>query len=160
MIAAVDRHGAIGRANQLPWRLPDDLQRFKALTLRHYVIMGRKTFESIGRPLPGRTNVIITRKPDFAIPGAQVVHSLEDALALCAADDQPFIIGGGEIYRQALPLTQTLYLTEVDTVVPDADATFPHVDLGDWHVATSEPHPADARHAYGFRWVRYQRIAR
>src|SRR5690348_14249937 len=84
MIAAVDRHGAIGRANQMPWRLPDDLQRFKALTLGHHVIMGRKTFESIGRPLPGRTNVIITRQPGFAVPSAQVAHSLDDALALCA----------------------------------------------------------------------------
>ena len=157
IIAALDRNRAIGRDNRLPWRLPADLTRFKALTLGHHVVMGRKTFESIGRPLPGRANVVVTRQPNYEVRGAVVVHSLDEALARCAGDDEPFVVGGAEIYRQALPAAGRLYLTEVDTEVAGADAYFPEIDPAEWRLIDGERHPADADHAYAFCWATYER---
>ena len=157
MIAAMGRHRVIGRDNQLPWRIPADLQRFRTLTRGHHVVMGRKTFESIGRPLPGRTNVVITHQPAFAAPGVHVVHDLPSALALCAGDAQPFIIGGGEIYRLALPLTDRVYLTEVDAAVDGGDAFFPELSTDEWTLASVEDGPDGGQEVPPHRYLVYER---
>ena len=152
MIAALDETRAIGRAGQLPWRLPDDLKRFKALTLGKTVLMGRKTYASIGRPLPQRRNIVLTRDSSFAATGVEVVHDLRDAL-----EDDLFILGGGEIYALALPLATTLELTLVQTVIPDADAFFPAWNGTDWLEVQRGHHAADERHAYAFDFVTLKR---
>lgn len=152
MIAAIDEARAIGRAGELPWRLPDDLKRFKALTRDHTVLMGRKTFESIGRPLPQRRNLVLTRDSSFAASGVEVVHDLQDALT-----DDLMVLGGGEIYALALPLATHLELTLVQTVIPDADAFFPAWDGADWLEVRREHHAADERHAYAFDFVTLRR---
>ena len=131
LIAALGQNGVIGVDNRLPWRLSEDLKHFKALTLGHPVLMGRKTFESLGRPLPGRRNIVITRNPECRLEGAEIAHSLEQALALCEGADEVFFIGGADLYRQALPLVQRLYLTEVDAS-PPGDAFFPSFDRARW----------------------------
>jgi dihydrofolate reductase len=122
----MDEKRAIGRENRLPWHLPMDLKRFRAITLGHPVIMGRKTYESIGHPLPGRTNIVITRQDDFCPDGCVVVHDLQAALAECSGAEEVFILGGAEIFREALPLADRLYLTIVHTRI-DGDAFFPEV---------------------------------
>lgn len=113
LIVAVSRNGVIGNEGKLPWRLPADLKRFKQLTMGHPILMGRKTFESIGKPLPGRTNIVITRQKDFQACGATVAHSLEEALQMCENEAEVFVIGGAEIYKQALPLADHIYLTRI-----------------------------------------------
>lgn len=160
LIAALDRQHAIGRDNDLPWRLPDDLKRFKALTLGKPVLMGRRTAESLGRALPGRRNLVLTRHGQVPFAGMEAVASLEQALAWAASEDNPEIcvIGGGEIYAQTLPIADALYLTHVDTVVEDAHAHFPRFDPAEWDVVRREPHPADARHAHAFEFVDYLRV--
>ena len=160
LIAALDRRHAIGRDNDLPWRLPDDLKRFKALTLGKPVLMGRRTAESLGRALPGRRNLVLTRHGQVPFAGMEAVASLEQALAWAASEDNPEIcvIGGGEIYAQTLPIADALYLTHVDTVVEDAHAHFPRFDPAEWDVVRREPHPADARHAHAFEFVDYLRV--
>lgn len=126
MIAAVARNGAIGKDGNQPFFIKDDLQHFKQLTLGHPIIMGRKTFEALPKgALPGRRNIVLTRNAAFHAPGAEVVSTPEQALALCAEADEVFIIGGGEIYRLFMPLAQRIYLTEIDAEVPDADTFFP-----------------------------------
>jgi dihydrofolate reductase len=127
LIAAVAANGTIGLNNRLPWHIPGDLQRFKALTLGHAVVMGRRTFESIGRPLPGRENIVVTRSTQFAAPGCRVAHSLEEALAAAGDADQAFVIGGADLYREALPLAERLLLTEIGRDFP-GDAFFPVFD--------------------------------
>jgi dihydrofolate reductase len=173
---AVDRRWAIGRNGRLPWRLPDDLRRFKALTLGHPVIMGRKTFQSIGRALPGRTNVVVTRQHGYRAPGATVVHSLQAALAEARAVPSPrsrvpgprsgahgeecvFVIGGGQLYAQTLPLAGRLYVTHVETEVEGADAHFPALDPGVWREVAREGHPADDRHPFPFSYVTYELVS-
>ena len=148
----------IGRAGALPWRLPSDLKRFKALTGGHTIIMGRKTFESLGRPLPDRTSIIVTSNHGYRAEGALVAHSLEEALEKAGADGEVFIIGGGEIYRQALPLADRLELTIVHAVL-DGDTYFPEFDVKDWKLVGEEHHEADERHAYPFTFRRYERAA-
>ncbi|MBX9632520.1 MAG: dihydrofolate reductase, partial [Burkholderiales bacterium] len=113
LIAAVASNGVIGRDGRMPWHLPEDLKRFKALTMGHAIVMGRKTFDSIGRLLPGRRTIIVTRQPNYRVEGAEVVSSIDDAIALARNDDEVFVIGGGEIYAQALPLATRLHLTEI-----------------------------------------------
>nr|WP_269450776.1 dihydrofolate reductase [Stenotrophomonas sp. MMGLT7] len=161
MIAALDRRNAIGRGNDLPWRLPDDLKRFKALTLGKPVLMGRRTAESLGRALPGRLNLVLTRSGRVPFDGMQAVASLEQAraLAAAAAARELCVIGGGEIYALALPQADVLHLTHVDTVVDGADAHFPAFDPAQWQVTQRQPHAADARHAFAFEFVDYQRRA-
>lgn len=151
LIAAVAKNGVIGAGNSLPWRLPEDLKRFKALTLGHPIVMGRKTWESLGRPLPGRTNIVVSRNADFAAAGAQRVGSLAEALTAAAAtdSDEVFIIGGAEIYRQALPLAQRLQLTEIDQDFA-GDVHFPTVDPALWRETAREAHPVGADFAYAF----------
>ncbi|MEZ0469399.1 dihydrofolate reductase [Luteimonas salinilitoris] len=157
LIAALDRDRAIGRGNALPWRLPDDLMRFKALTLGKPVLMGRRTAESLGRALPGRRNLVMTRGAHVPFPGMEAVGSLAEAVARAQADDADTlcVIGGGEIYALALPLATHMYLTHVDTRVEGADAFFPAFDAVQWRVEAREPRPADARHAHAFTFVDY-----
>jgi dihydrofolate reductase len=157
LVAALDRHGAIGRGNALPWHLPADLKRFKALTLGHPVLMGRRTAEAIGRPLPGRRNLVLTRGANAPFAGVDLVHSLDEALAAIDEADDLMVIGGGEIYALALPRATRLLLTHVDTVVAGADAFFPDWDRSGWRVLAREAHAADARHAYAFEFVDYAR---
>ncbi len=154
LVVAMDQNRAIGRAGALPWHLPDDLKRFKALTLGKTVLMGRKTYQSIGRPLPQRRNVVLTHDPSFRADGVEVVHSLEEALKL---SEELMVIGGGEIYALFLPLATELNLTLVDAVVPDADTFFPEWDPRQWCETAREFHPADERHAYSFTYLDLKR---
>jgi dihydrofolate reductase len=153
IIAAVAENGVIGHNNALPWHLPDDLKRFKQLTLGKPVIMGRKTWESIGKALPGRLNLVITRQPDYAAVGAQTAPTLEAALQHAAAmgATDVFVIGGAELYRSALPMATRLYLTHVEAS-PGGDTFFPDYHPSEWRVAGLERHPADERHAFPFRF--------
>ncbi len=156
LIAALDRNRVIGVGNKMPWHLPDDLKRFRAVTSGYPVVMGRKTFESIGRSLPKRRNIVITRRPGYVAPGCEVVGSLTDALEL--AGKHAFVIGGGEIYEQALSLADRLYLTYVDTEVAGGDTRFPEVKPAEWHEIERERHEADERHAFAFTYVTLERV--
>ena len=162
IIVAVADNGVIGRDNTLPWHLPEDLRYFKQVTLGKPVVMGRKTFESIGRPLPGRTNIIITRNPQFIAAGIEIVNSLDAALEL--ADRiarrngvaETVVIGGAEIYRSALSRANRLYLTEVHAAV-EGDALLPEVDWREWREVSRERHAAIAPNPYAYSFVRYER---
>ncbi|MBF5044563.1 dihydrofolate reductase [Aggregicoccus sp. 17bor-14] len=155
-LVAMARNRVIGRDNALPWRLPADLARFKRLTMGHTLVLGRKTYESIGRPLPGRRMVVISRQPDFRPEGVQVVHSLEAALAAAPPDEQELFIGGGaEIYRQAMELTDRIYLTIVERDV-EGDAYFPPVDLSGWTLVEEEAH-VGAEEPLPYRFLTYDR---
>jgi dihydrofolate reductase len=157
LIAALDRAFAIGRGNALPWHLPDDLKRFKALTLGKPVLMGRKTAESLGRALPKRCNLVLTRSGNVPFAGMQAVASLDDAVALAGGAGELCVIGGGEVYALVLPRATRLHLTHVDTVVDGADAFFPRFDARDWRETARSAHPADAAHAFAFEFVDYER---
>ncbi|WP_447938765.1 dihydrofolate reductase [Pseudoxanthomonas mexicana] len=159
LVVALDRHRAIGRDNDLPWRLPDDLKRFKALTLGKPVLMGRKTAESLGRALPGRLNLVLTRRDAVPFEGMQAVASVDEALAIAETQgaEELSVIGGGEVYALTLGRADVLYLTEVDTVVEDAHAFFPAFDPTEWREVAREPHPVDAKHALAFDFVEYHR---
>lgn len=159
LIAALDCHRAIGKGNALPWRLPDDLKRFKALTLGKPLLMGRKTAESLGRALPGRRNLVLTRGGKVPFAGMDAVASLQDALAMARSDgaEELCLIGGGEVFVLALPFAARMHLTHVDTVVAGADAFFPAFDPVQWTVARRESHAADARHAFAFEFMDYVR---
>ncbi len=158
LIAALDRKRAIGFDNALPWRLPDDLKRFKSLTVGKTVLMGRKTAESLGRALPERRNLVLTRSGRVPFEGMQAVSTLEEALALC--DDQELmVIGGGEIYALALPRAQQMHLTHIDTELPQADAWFPSFDDNTWLETSSQSHDANDRHAHAFRFADYFRLS-
>jgi dihydrofolate reductase len=158
LVAALDRNRAIGRAGAMPWHLSDDLKRFKALTLGKPVLMGRKTALAIGRPLPGRPNLVLTRAGMAPFDGQTVVHSLDEAIAR-ASDDELMVIGGGEVYALALPRAMRMYLTEIDTVTPDADTFFPAFDSREWHEVARAHHTADAKHPLAFDFVDYERAA-
>ncbi len=152
MIVAHDRNRAIGYAGQLPWHLPADLQRFKALTLGHTVVMGRKTFESIGRPLPGRSNWVLTRDPNWQAPGVRVFRSWSAAREQ-HQDGQLWVIGGGEVYQAALEDVLRIESTEVNVSLSHADAWFAPVADAHWMVIARQAHPADTRHAHEFEFV-------
>jgi dihydrofolate reductase len=156
IVVAMDENGGIGREGQLPWHLPDDLRRFKQLTLGKPIVMGRKTWDSIGRALPGRHNIVVSRQPGLALPGATVVASLEAAFA--AAGDVPEIcvIGGAEIFRLALPLTEVVHLTLVHATLP-ADTRLPPFDPREWLEVAREARQADARHDHAFSFVTLHR---
>ena len=145
MIAAVADNNVIGKNNQLPWHLKTDLQRFKKLTENHTIIMGRRCFESIGKPLPNRTNVVVSSNTDLEIPGCIVKPSLQYAAdyANSRYDSTPFIIGGGTLYRQAINLVNVLYLTRVHTIIEDGDVFFPELDMSKWDIEHTEDVPAD-----------------
>ncbi|KFN49289.1 dihydrofolate reductase [Arenimonas composti] len=156
LVAALDRNRAIGRGNAMPWHLPDDLKRFKALTLGHPVLMGRRTAESLGRALPGRRNLVLTRAAAAPLPGMEAVASLDAAIAAVAGAPL-MVIGGGEVYALALPRATRMFLTHVDTAVEGADAFFPAFDPAAWAVSARTPHPADDRHPFSFEFVDYAR---
>jgi len=156
LIAALDRNYAIGRDGAMPWHLPDDLKRFKALTLGKPVLMGRKTALAIGRPLPGRPNLVLTRGSTAPFVGQEVVSSFDEAIAK-ADGEELMVIGGGEVYALALPCATRLHLTWIDTEALDADAHFPRFDPAQWRETFRETHAADARHDYAFSFVDYER---
>lgn len=157
LIAAMDRNLAIGKDGALPWHLPDDLKRFKALTVGKPILMGRKTAQSLGRALPGRLNLVLTRSGRVPFDGMQAVASLAEArrIAQASGADELCVIGGGEIYALALPLATQLHLTLVDAEVVNADAFFPRFDVDDWREACRAAHAVDARHAFAFEFVDY-----
>ena len=146
----------IGVNNTLPWRLPDDLKHFRRLTTGHPVIMGRRNYESIGKPLPDRANIVVTRNPNFRAPGCVVKHSLDEALSPNGNAAEIFIIGGAEIYRQAFDRADRLYLTLVHAQV-DGDRYFPDFDQRQWRETSRERHEADDRHPYPFTFLAYDR---
>jgi dihydrofolate reductase len=153
LIVAAAENGVIGVDNRLPWRLPEDLARFKRLTMGHHLIMGRKTYESIGRPLPGRTTIVLTRSAGFDVPGVLVARTLDDAFALAAADDEPFVCGGAEVYTHALAVCDRVYLTVVQRDYT-GDAIFPGVDRALFDRVMQEQHP-DANPPFRFEtWNR------
>ena len=154
IIVAVANHNVIGINNTLPWHLPEDLKRFKALTMGHHIVMGRKTYESLGRLLPGRTSVIVTRNKDYQVEGAVIVHSIAQAIAACADDDELFLIGGAELYQQGFMLADKLYITEVHADFA-GDAFLADVDLALWDEVSRESHQAENGLAYSY--VTYQR---
>jgi dihydrofolate reductase len=156
LVAAVDRNRAIGRAGAMPWHLPGDLKRFKALTLGKPVLMGRKTALAIGRPLPGRPNLVLTRAGSAPFADQIVVHSLDEAIAR-KGDSELMVIGGGEVYALALPRAARMHLTLVDTAAPGADTFFPVFDPRDWREVAREHHAIDAKHAFAFDFVDYER---
>ncbi|HLU53700.1 MAG TPA: dihydrofolate reductase [Acidimicrobiia bacterium] len=149
IVAAVARNGVIGRDNDLPWRIPEDLRRFKQLTMGGVLVMGRRTYESIGRPLPGRRTIVVSRDPGLRIDGVEVAASLEEALAL-AGDGGVYVVGGGEVYRQAMDLADVLEITEVDAE-PEGDTYFPEIDPAVWRQVARRP-------GAGFTFVRYERL--
>ncbi|HEY7174113.1 MAG TPA: dihydrofolate reductase [Micromonosporaceae bacterium] len=158
LVAALDRNHAIGRANEmLPWHLPDDLRRFKAVTLGRPILMGRRTAESIGRPLPGRTNYVLTRSRPAPYDGQIAVRSLEEAVGLAGGEGLT-VAGGGEIYALALPYATGMRLTWVNAAIEGADTWFPVFDRSLWTEVSREHHSADDRHAYAFDWVDYVRV--
>jgi dihydrofolate reductase len=146
----------IGLNNTLPWRCPEDLRHFKALTMGHHLIMGRKTFDSIGKPLPGRTTVVVTRNRELQMSGCIIVHSLEEAMVTCAGDEEIFIVGGAELYAQALPLVNTLYVTEIRQDV-EGDAHFPEFDKTEWREATREQRHQESPQPLEYHFVTYYR---
>ena len=158
LLAALDREHAIGRDNQLPWHLPDDLRRFKALTLGKPVLMGRKTAESLGRALPKRNNLVLTRSGRVPFEGMRAVASLDEAIRIAAGEaGELCVIGGGDVFALALPTARRMHLTHVDTRVDGADAFFPRFDPDAWIVEAREKHPSDATHAFSFEFVDYLR---
>lgn len=157
LVVAMDRNRLIGRDGDLPWRLPNDLKHFKRLTVGKTVLMGRKTWTSLGRPLPDRDNWVLTRDRGFAAEGCRVFHSLEDALAAHTGEEL-MVIGGAELYRQTLLLAQRLYVTEVDAQL-EGDTHFPVLDPTQWRQVSAESHPADDRHAYAYTFKLLERRA-
>lgn len=159
LVVAMDRARAIGRGNALPWSLPDDLKHFKALTLGKPLLMGRKTAESLGRALPGRLNLVLTRSGRVPFAGMQAVDTVDAALGIAAeaGAEALMVIGGGELYAVLLPHAQRLHLTEVDTAVEDADTWFPDFDRSAWAERARSHHPPDARHALAFDFVELER---
>ena len=151
LIVAMGKNRVIGNHGAIPWRLPNELQLFKRVTMGHHIIMGRRTWESIGRLLPGRTTVIVTRQKDYAVAGAVVASSLEAAIAACKNDSEVFVIGGGELYQLALPLAQRIYLTTVD-VEPAGDTHMPEFNASEWREVSSESFAADEKHAHAYRF--------
>lgn len=158
LIAAAGEHNELGREGELPWHLPDDFRRFKQLTSGHPILMGRKTFETFPKPLPDRLHIIITRDRGYQVehPACQVVHSLEEALSAVAGHERVYVIGGGEIYRQALPFATHIELTRVHGHFK-ADTYFPEFDPACWEMVASEEHPADARHTCAFTFQTFHK---
>jgi dihydrofolate reductase len=156
IIVAADEQGGIGRGGGLPWHLPEDLKRFKALTMGKPILMGRKTWDSIGRPLPGRRSIVVSRQPGFAIEGAEVCNSLGTALQAAGGAAEVCVIGGAEIYRQALPHAAVIHLTRVHASV-GADTFFPAIAAGEWEEIAREYRPADARHAHAYSFLTLRR---
>ncbi len=158
-IAAISKNGVIGKDNEVPWYLPADIQFFKNTTLNHHVIMGRKTLDSIINPLPKRINIILTRDAFFTISNAIVAHTIEEALGIAEnnGEEETFILGGAEIYKLSMPYLDKLYLTEVDTEVPDGDTFFPEVDWSEWQLVSQSPHAPNEKNEFAYNFKIYQR---
>ncbi|MCZ6834647.1 MAG: dihydrofolate reductase [Planctomycetota bacterium] len=157
LIAAMSENHVIGVQGDLPWRLPEDLKRFKRLTLGHHVIMGRKTYQTLNKPLPDRVNIVVTRQADFQPDGVKVAHTLQDALDLASEDSNPFILGGGEIYALALPRADTMELTIVHAHI-EGDTFFPDYDVADWTLIHDEHHEPDDKHEHAYSFRTYGRV--
>jgi len=157
-IVAVAANNVIGHENQIPWYLPADLKYFKRTTLNHHILMGRKNYLSIGRPLPKRVNIVVTRDVFFNASGTIVVHSIEEGIEIArqAKETELFIIGGGEIYRQCMPITDRIYLTEIDTEVA-GDIYFPEIDEQSWDLVSEERHEPDEKNKYAYTFKIYDR---
>lgn len=156
LIAAIAENNALGKDNQLLWHLPDDFKRFKTVTTGHYIILGRKTFESFPKPLPNRTHVIITRQKDYNHEGCLIVDSLEKAIDICPKNEELFIIGGGEIYKQSIDIADKLDITKVHHSF-DADTYFPEINKQKWKLASAEFHSKDEKHPFDFTFETYLR---
>ena len=152
IIVAVSENNVVGKENKLPWKLSADLKRLKSLTMGHHIIMGRKTWESLGKALPGRINVVITTDKNFKAEGGVVVHSLNEALAFSSADDEIFIFGGGKIFKEAMPLVNKIYITRVHSII-DGDTFFPVLDRSDWKEISREDFKADEKNQYNYSFV-------
>ena len=159
LIVAAAENNAIGKNNQMLWHLPDDFKYFKQHTLDHSVVMGRKTYESIGKPLPQRRNIVLTRDLNWSTEDVDVANSLDEVLTYCRDEREIFIIGGAKIYQQALPLADRVLLTRVHTSL-DGDAYFPELPETAWHRVHTEEHPHDERHAYSFTFETWQKISK
>jgi len=157
IIAAMSANRVIGSHNDLPWRLPADWKRFKSLTMGHHLIMGRKTFESIGQPLPGRTTVVITHQTGYAPEGVLVAHSVEQALQMAAGDDEVFVAGGAQIYQQMFPRADRLYLTSIHEEF-EGDTDFPEFEESDWQLISEESHEPDEKNLYPYTFSIYERL--
>lgn len=157
IIVAIAEGNAIGKDQELLCHMPADLKRFKALTTGHTIIMGRKTFESLPHALPNRRNMVLSSQPNANFPGCEVCASLPEALALCAGEEEVFIIGGGQVYQQALALSDSLYITRIHHAFPDATTFFPELDAAQWEEIEQEAHPADEKNPYPYTYVNYRR---
>lgn len=156
LIAAIGKNNELGKDNQLIWHLPNDFKRFKAITTGHYIVMGRKTFESFPKPLPNRTHVIITRQKNYISENCIVVNSIEDAIATCPKDETIFVIGGGEIYKQSIKIADKLEITRVHHTF-EADTFFPEINMKEWELIFEEYHPKDEKHNFDFTFLTYSR---
>jgi dihydrofolate reductase len=156
IIVAMAKNRTIGVNNTLPWRCPEDLKHFKTLTMGHHMIMGRKTFDSIGKPLPGRTTVVVTRNYDLKIEGCTIAHSLQEAISICAKDEEIFVVGGAELYRKAISLVDTLYITEIQQDV-EGDAHFPEFDKNGWLEISREVRSQETPQPLAYHFVTYRK---
>jgi dihydrofolate reductase len=156
LVVAASTNNVIGRDGELPWHLPDDLRHFKRITTGKPVIMGRRTFESIGRPLPDRQNIVMTRDPDYAAEGCEVVASVAEAMDVAGDADEVMVIGGGQVYRDFLPRADRIYMTRVQAEV-QGDTRFPSIDGNTWRLVSSEHHAADDRHRHAFEMMVFER---
>jgi dihydrofolate reductase len=156
LLVAMDNNRTIGKNNDLPWYLPADLKYFKKVTMGHPIVMGRKTYESIGRPLPGRENIIITRDKSYRIEGANVVHSIQEAIDLTNGEEEVFVIGGAEIFKQILPVSDRLYITQIEHDF-DGDTFFPNINYAEWKIISKEKGIKDEKNPYDFYYVVYER---
>jgi len=156
ILVAMAKNRTIGINNTLPWRCPEDLKHFKSLTMGHHMIMGRKTFDSIGRPLPGRTTVLVTRDRNLKVEGCLIAHSLPEAIDACPKDDEIFIVGGADIYTQSLSISQTLYVTEIQQDV-EGDAHFPHFDSHEWQETSRDKRTQESPQPLAFHFVTYNK---
>ena len=157
IIVAFDKNQLIGSNNNLPWHLPADLKHFKSITMGHHMIMGRKTFESIGKPLPGRVSVVVTRNKDYVMEGCHVVYSIEDAIKFCENEEEVFIIGGAEIFEYTMPLAAKLYVTQIHHEF-EGDTWFPEIWGNEWELISKQLHPADDKNEYAYSFLSYRRI--
>ena len=158
IIAAIGLNNELGKDNDLVWHLPNDFKRFKNLTTGHHIIMGRETFESFPKPLPNRTHIVISRNKNYLVPqGVLLAFDMSQALALANGDNQPFVIGGGEIYRLGMEWADCLEITHIDGTF-DCDTYFPKIEADLWKCVSEVPHPKDERHDYAFKYCTYQKI--
>lgn len=157
LVVAVSKNNVIGVDNGLLWQMPADLKHFKAVTTGHSIIMGRRTYESIGRPLPGRRNIIVTRQEDFKADGCELAHSLQDAVDLCSKEQEAFIVGGGEVYKQAIHAADKIYLTRIYNTFK-GDTVFPKINFSEWRLTKYLKHHSDEKNPYDYSFSEYERL--